>query len=1011
MNKHMLYFDKEDYVLLAMVNEILQRDSRRSRDEQLFALELHPHGIKEMAVGREILVAYAVINLLDSLEAGEASDRIVALRSLHDEVLYTAASTYRYNTGRVLIQIMKDLVRAFGDEERQLMLARDFRAASTGKRRVIRSMLKRYHLLEMPEEWDQLTFDNHVHDANTKGRKTPTHLIMDAWIKGLRQLTVIYYNFVEPRAVQELMQAAEVMGINVRIGVEFRGRFRGRYIDFIWEPIGLDGAKGMAEFLQEEPMRQLMQDGRSASTFMATYVFSMLERYNAVHRDDLSKLFNICLPVISMNEFLAFVATGQPSLEHLAELIYNQMLPLMHDSLPKLRKRHKEGTEEEKAFLEAQIKLMRDLHPELIMESYFTPEKNPDLLNPAVPSNISETPEFLKTSAQDLVSRLHSLRPMSRVTLTLSGLRTEDALELLYTCNGRITHLELFNLKDFVTGKMPYYKEITELMYAINQSSSFTLKRMIRHIIREYSGSAPGGLDERCALLTEILRNIPKLQAFYKKDPIKTRVGSDSTSRSYRLHGMGFAFIESLPKSARKSIRDPGDIFREVIPLHTDMESVYSYFPPQQRGVSIFKRSVAKFLRRLPGMRYFGYLRTHKWEPRTPTTRYAEKKDASIATLGGFQREMPDRITLEPRETTRPTLNKAYMNTSMSNTLKVLFGFFLTMAIFSFTQEWWVLVWFGAPIWFGITGLRNIVQSVLGGGGIRRTPLLRWNDYVSWTRICDSLMYTGISVPLLELCLRWGLLGQMFDITSMTNPVLFYTIVSAANGMYIASHNFYRGLPKEAIVGNLFRSVLSIPLALLYNAVLVAIVSAFGITGGLELLVAGSAIVSKAASDTVAGVIEGIGDQNANLRMRNWDYTYKLNQLFACLARLEVLLPEEDVIEFLRLDRDKQPSVSSEIYSLQDSVIIHSLDLMYFWMYQPRGRTMLIRVLREMTPEERATFVHSQTVLTRTKEISRMFVDGMLGNNFSKPLSFFLDRHTQYLTDMAEVSGVLIAVK
>ncbi len=44
----------------------------------------------------------------------------------------------------------------------------------------------------MPEEWNQVSFDDHVHDSNTKGRKSPSHLIMDAWIKGIRRLIVIY---------------------------------------------------------------------------------------------------------------------------------------------------------------------------------------------------------------------------------------------------------------------------------------------------------------------------------------------------------------------------------------------------------------------------------------------------------------------------------------------------------------------------------------------------------------------------------------------------------------------------------------------------------------------------------------------------------------------------------------------------------------------------------------------------------------------------------------------------
>lgn len=1008
MNGHRaIFFDKEDHALLGMVNGVLERGQNRSRDQRLFAPELHPHGIKEMAVTREMRVAYAVINLLDSLEAGEASDRILALRSLHDEVLYAAASTFRRNTGRVLIQIMKDLVRAYGDEERQLMLAHDFRSAATGKRRVVRAMLRRYHLLEMPEEWDQLTFDNHVHDANTKGRKTPTHLIMDAWIKGIRNLTVIYYNYVEPRAVQELIQASDVMGMDTRIGVEFRSRFRGRYVEFIWEPIGLDGAAGMAAFLEEEAMRQLMHDGRSASAYVAKTVFGMLDRYNQVHRLDLQELFGIKLPVIPMNEFLAFVASGQPSLLHLAELVYKQMLPLMMERLPALREQHAASGDDEKQFIENLVRHMHDLHPELIMETYFSPEKNPDIMDPNVPTDDPETPEFLHTSAQEMVTRLATVRPMSRITLTLSGLRTEDVLELLYDCNGRITHLELFNLKDYAAGKMPYYKPITELMYAINQGSAFTLKRLIRGIIRDYDETPKVHGDERREHLLGILRNIPKLQSLYSMVPLKSRVGSDSTSRSFRLHGMGFAFIDSLPRSARKSIRDPKDFLRQVIPLRTEIDSLFTYSEPPRQNLRPLQQKAARVLRLLPGLRFFGYTKQHSWIPRTPTTRYATE-DASIATLGGFQREAAERISLATRKEAAAKPGSSYMNTSLANTLKVIIGFVLTMGVFSFTQSWWVLAWFGAPIWFTITGLRNILQSVLGGGGIRRTPLLRWNDYVSWSRICDSLLYTGISVPLLELCLRWGLLGQVFNVTALSNPILFYTIISTANGLYIASHNLYRGLPKEAVIGNLFRSALAIPLALIYNFILVRIVTLLALPDGLALLTAGSAIISKAASDSVAGIIEGIGDQNLNLRMRSWDYTYKLSQLFACLARLEVLLPEEDILELLKQEKEKQKLRGQEVYDLQDSIIVHNLDLMYFWMYQPRARTMLARILREMTPYERDYFVRSQAVLGRTKEISRMFVDGIMGQNFSKPLSFFLDRHDEYLADIARVSGLKV---
>ena len=198
-------FDRKDYELIRLVNEVLQAP-RVAR--KLYFPYFHPNGIKEMVETRGLRSAFAVAQLLSSLEIGGVEDRLNALRSLRLEVIDAAQGPMPKNTARVLLQIMKELVRAFGDQRRQLELAHDFRMTASGKPRLIRRELKRHHLLEMPEEWNQIAFDDHVHDANTKGRKTPTHLIMDAWIKGIRRLRVIYYNFIEPRFAAELFDAA-----------------------------------------------------------------------------------------------------------------------------------------------------------------------------------------------------------------------------------------------------------------------------------------------------------------------------------------------------------------------------------------------------------------------------------------------------------------------------------------------------------------------------------------------------------------------------------------------------------------------------------------------------------------------------------------------------------------------------------------------------------------------------------------------------------------------------------
>ena len=84
-------------------------------------------------------------------------------------------------------------------------------------------------------------------------------------------------------------------------------------------------------------------------------------------------------------------------------------------------------------------------------------------------------------------------------------------------------------------------------------------------------------------------------------------------------------------------------------------------------------------------------------------------------------------------------------------------------------------------------------------------------------------MYTGMSVVLLEGFTRNVLLGHILGITVDKAPLLVFSIIALANGLYISSHNIFRGFPKTAVVGNLFRSILAIPVAMVYNVILAMI--------------------------------------------------------------------------------------------------------------------------------------------------------------------------------------------
>ncbi|MBW2557280.1 MAG: hypothetical protein JRD69_00310 [Deltaproteobacteria bacterium] len=990
-----MLFDKQDHELLVIVNEVLNRDKSRKYLKKLLNPYLHPHGIKEMAAAKELRVAYAVIHLLNSLEVGGAQDRLDALRSLKDEVLYSAQSFLRRNTARVLLQIMKKLVQAQGDYRRQLELAHDFRIAASGKPRIVREQLRRYHLLEMPEEWNQIATDDHVHDVNTKGRKSSTHLIMDAWIKGVRRIKVIYYNHVKANVAEELLKAAEIMGIRVRIGVEFSARFHDRYALFIWAPRGLLDAQDYRNFLKEEPVESFMAEGRKVSEYQRRYIMAVLDEFNDRHRYTIEDSYGFLPPLLDQEEFLSFVGVGQASLLHLAEYAHTKMLPAMKDHVAELRVAYAGARPEERQRIADIVDELNLLDSEAIVERYLRPAHNPSVSDPNIPSDGVDVPPLLNLLPLELLERLGHLNAGYSITLSLGNLNVEDVMELLYDCRGMITHLEIFNLKDYVTGREPHNVEISALQRAINEDNIIILKRIMQESIKRLSTEDIGGIDK----LTKILHDISTFRSYYKGTRLKSRVGSDSTGRSHHLYGMGLVIKDTLPLRARMEIKRAPPASRLTIPINTGvyLRASYVKHDSSNRLVNAFYRIACC----IPGLRLIGTKRLEEWEiDRFSTTHMGVETGGNVVTLGGFDEERTNEgyFGSPDLSKSRAGLSWEYLNSGLKNWMKVLIGFVPAFLTFYLTKDWWLLSWFGAFIWFGITGARNILQSVIGGGGIRRSPLLKWNDYVSWDRLTDSLLFTGFSVPLLDYLVKTLLLDRAFGITASTSPVLLYTVIALANGLYISTHNAFRGLSKGAVFGNFFRTVLSIPIAVLFSMVAGDILYASGVVDVNAVLQRWATVISKGASDCVAGFIEGFADRYQNVRTRMLDYRSKLAQMFDIYTRMELLFPESDVCEMLESPKSFIRAIKIEARDLEKIVIINALDLLYFWMYQPRAESALHAIMRGMSPEERQIFVRVQSVLERDREVSQLFVDGIVGKNFSKALSFYLDRSGPYLT-------------
>lgn len=363
-----IFFDKNDYQLLGVVNEVLDSGGQARDLRSLLVEHMHPHGIKEMAAPPGLRIAYAIAALLDSFEKGQAGDRIKALRSLRDEVFLTSTSFYHKNTARVLLQIMKDLLRVQDNELRRLKLAHDFRMVSTGNPRMVRAELAKYHLLEMPEEWNQYAFDDRVHDANTKGRKSPTHLVMDAWIKGIRYLTVVYYNYVRPEVIEELIEASAILDIRVQVGIEMSARFADKYVRFTWEPHGFNDNRSFLKFLKEGAVIELMEQGRKVSNYQQSYVFEIFEQFNLRHRQTLSQELELSLEQVQLDDFLRFVGSGQPSVLHLARFIHNDIVGHIQQELHHLQQGKRNRAGETEKLTSNRLELLRAMDVETIIE-------------------------------------------------------------------------------------------------------------------------------------------------------------------------------------------------------------------------------------------------------------------------------------------------------------------------------------------------------------------------------------------------------------------------------------------------------------------------------------------------------------------------------------------------------------------------------------------------------------------------------------------------------------------
>ena len=167
-----------------------------------------------------------------------------------------------------------------------------------------------------------------------------------------------------------------------------------------------------------------------------------------------------------------------------------------------------------------------------------------------------------------------------------------------------------------------------------------------------------------------------------------------------------------------------------------------------------------------------------------------------------------------------------------------------------------------------------------------------------------------------------------------------------------------------------------------------------------------AAVISKLASDCVAGIIEGCADRRRNIAMRRWDYSEKLRQVFDTFSRMEIAYPTRDMLkvlntpgEFVRLSKESDEGFLPEL-------IANALDLLYIMDYKPRSHEALRQAMEAMSGDEKEVFLATQQILAEEQCVSLLFVEGLVGRNFAKALSFYLLRYRDYLNSIERMAAL-----
>jgi hypothetical protein len=727
-----------------------------SPDRLRLRVASHPGGFVRAIAARRISMAEAYAKLTHSLTQGDHATRLAALRHLVHYAWHAKTLSLPLNTARVQIALMKECVRAQGNRNRQLELMQDFAVASYGQEAVIRRLLRELGLIEIPDDGRSLAaidlaHDGHVHDSSSLGRKTPSQLLLDAFIKGVSKLTVAYYDFDNLDVFDELYEAANILGISVEVGVEFSvgPAFERRH--YMYVP-PLDGSpEALRAFLAKNHERlQHFRDGLAHNaTARQEGLTELLEQFNQVDLPQLNSRFDgvpvLQLPPVSWDDVRQTIPDGRVSRAQVGYVLAAKMRPTLHRRVLYVRNqlehalfRHRQGgvssweTAHIRKEYERALEDYRLCTPYLLQERYAGSSKAVDRPS-AFPDLDSLGPTFLQCGGR--VSFIHPL-----------SVGLQRAAHVLVNGHRWITDVETFNMSDTLLRDPADLRRLNRMVGLLNSGDAEGVLRNLQEW--GCSGFDLAGVQAACAA--------------YQSRPLSAVLGSDYMGGHPEVPGMGFIGSSGTPPRTLKGLRRHG---HPTVP-----QSIARTWMRQKVGApEPGENDQVYFVSRVQAREY------------NVLGEEAEVEDPF--SLVGFWR---------------------YLNPGLRLIAKA--------AVAMVPATLMVGPWY-ALLWLGITAFRNATADILSSSGLLFKSWSL--DNVDKDNLGNSVFWTGFSVPILAAAkqgfdVAWPFLGVE---SGFLESLARFWVIAFANGLYISTHNRIRGFPPSVIRGNFFRTVLSWPLA------------------------------------------------------------------------------------------------------------------------------------------------------------------------------------------------------